>query len=142
MAGKTNQLTQEDIEAIRAATQSGTQSGGGLTFGGPQGGSDASIGWANMSPVQRMAHSIKNDTDYQNTVNDPAMYAAALRYLERDPFPGVANSGDSLAELYAFENTQAQQQEQAASNEYGFSNAQQSAYDQLIANGVVTLMAR
>ena len=141
MAGK----TAAEIDEIRAGlgldpmggTTTTPKSGGGLTFGGAQGGSDASIGWANMSPVQRMAHSIKNDTDYQNTVNDPAMYAAALRYLEKDPFPGISNSGDSLAELYAFENTQAQQQEQAASNEYGFSNAQQGMYDDLIGRGRV-----
>ena len=68
MAGK----TAAEIDEIRAGlgldplggTTTTTKSGGGLTFGGAQGGSDASIGWANMSPVQRMAHSIKNDTDY------------------------------------------------------------------------------
>ena len=141
MAGK----TAAEIDEIRAGlgldplggTTTTTQSGGGLTFGGTQGDSGTQLTWADMSPVQRMAHSIKYDTEYHTTVDDPAMYAAALRYLEKDPQPGFANPGDSLAELYAFENTQAQQQEQAASNEYGFSNAQQSAYDQLIANGVV-----
>jgi hypothetical protein len=95
------------------------------------------IGWADMTDLQRLAHSIKHGTDYQNKVSDPGMFDAAYRYLEQDSQPAMSNSGDSLATLYATENTKAQQQEQAAANDYGFSNAQQSAYDSLTSKGLV-----
>ena len=116
-----------------------SSSSDGLTFGGmtAQPATPGPIGWADMTDLQRLAHSIKHGTDYQNKVSDPGMFEAAQRYLEKDSAPAMSNSGDSLATLYAMENTKAQQQEQAATNDYGFSNAQQSAYDSLVSKGLV-----
>jgi hypothetical protein len=133
------EFTPEQIAALEAHVAS-LSGGGNLTFGGGMTAKPATpgpIGWANMTDLQRLAHSIKNGTDYQNKVSDPGMFEAAQRYLEKDSQPAMSNSGDSLATLYAMENTKAQQQEQAAANDYGFSNAQQSAYDSLTSKGLV-----
>lgn len=112
-----------------------SSSEGDFTFGyGSSSGAPQSVGWENMSETQRLAHSIKHGTPYQEGATAEEI-AAAQRYLEKDSRPGVYNSGDTLAQLYADENTRGQAEEQAANNDYGFSNAQQGSYDDMVARG-------
>ena len=111
-------------------------SDGMFTFGGS--GSSGSgvaprLSWGQMSETQKIAHSLKHGTKYATNA-DAAALAQAQRYLERDGRPATDNGNrDNLAQLYAEENTRAQQQQQATTNPYGMSNAQlavlQSYYD-------------
>jgi len=111
-------------------------SDGMLTFGG-SGSSGSGVAprlqWNEMSETQKIAHSLKHGTNYATNA-DAAALAQARRYLERDGSPATNNGNrDNLAQLYAEENTRAQQQQQATTNPYGMSNAQlatlQSYYD-------------
>ena len=107
-----------------------------LGFGHGSAGSGAAprLSWGDMSQTQKIAHSLKHGTNYATKITDEALLAQARRYLEKDARPATNNgTQDNLAQLYAEQNTRAQQEEQAATNQYGMSNAQlgilQSYYD-------------
>lgn len=107
-----------------------------LGFGHGSAGSGAAprLSWGDMSQTQKIAHSLKHGTNYATNITDEALLAQARRYLEKDGSPATNNGNrDNLAQLYAEQNTRAQQEEQAATNQYGMSNAQlgilQSYYD-------------
>ena len=114
---------------------------GMLTFGGS--GSSGSgkaprLKWSEMSETQKLAHSIKHGTNYATKVTDEAMLAQARRYLERDGAPARNNgTQDNLAQLYAEENTRAQQEEQAQTNPHGLSNAQLRALQGYYDKGII-----
>jgi len=112
-----------------------------LTFGGS--GSSGSgraprISWNDMTETQKLAHSIKHGTNYATKETDEAALAEARRYLERDGSPATNNgTRDNLAQLYAEQNTRGQQQEQAATNQYGMSDAQISALQGYYDRGII-----
>jgi hypothetical protein len=115
-------------------------SDGMFTFGGS--GSSGSgvaprLSWGQMSETQKIAHSLKHGTKYATNA-DAAALAQAQRYLERDARPATDNGNqDNLAQLYAEENTRAQQQQQATTNPYGLSNAQLTALQGYYDKGII-----
>ena len=112
-----------------------------LTFGGS--GSSGSgraprLSWGEMTETQKLAHSIKNGTNYATKETDEAALAEARRYLERDGSPATNNgTQDNLAQLYAEQNTRAQQEEQAETNPYGMSDAQLRALQGYYDRGII-----
>ena len=112
-----------------------------LTFGGSGNsgsGRAPRISWNDMTETQKLAHSIKHGTNYATQETDEAALAEARRYLERDGSPATNNgTQDSLAQLYAEENTAGQQEEQAATNQYGMSNAQLRALQGYYDRGII-----
>ena len=115
-------------------------SDGMFTFGGS--GSSGSgvaprLSWGQMSETQKIAHSLKHGTKYATNA-DAAALAQARRYLERDARPATDNGNrDNLAQLYAEENTRAQQEQQATTNPYGMSNAQLAALQSYYDRGIL-----
>ena len=109
-----------------------------FTFGGSSETSTPTrLSWGQMTETQKIAHSLKHGTNYASNA-DPAALAQAQRYLEKDGSPAKDNGNqDNLAQLYAEENTQAQQQEQAATNQHGMSNGQLAALQGYYDKGIL-----
>ena len=97
----------------------------GFGHGGSGSGKAPRLSWGQMSETQKLAHSLKHGTKYATRVANEEALAKARRYLEKDGRPATNNgTQDSLAQLYADENTRGQQEEQMLTNPYGMSNAQ------------------
>lgn len=107
------------------------------------------ISWEDMTEIERLAHSIKNNTAYQNRYieevpslgfgpssvtyreTNPGLFDQARALLAIDPTP--ATREDRRAETMT--TTRAAQQQQAQSTPLGMTNAQVASFNSLVESG-------